>query len=260
MSLAAVLRSAAPGSRIEVEAGLYSEPLVIDRPVEIVGLGHASEVVVEADRGTCLLIQAEHAVIRNLTLRGRLAAAGSRFHTVNIPVGKPLLEDCHIISHGLACINIHGPGVYPTLRRLVLRNAVERALVFYDRAQALIEECDIQGGTYPVRITGNADPTFRHCQIHHGRFGGVWVAENGRGEFEDCDIVDNGHHGVAVRQGGHATLNYCRVGRNGWNAVSVADTSGARIMHCDLRGNRRSAWDIRDSARRQVDQEDNLDV
>lgn len=259
-SLAAALRAAAPGSRIEVEAGLYTEPLVIDKAVEIVGLGSVADVVIEATRGTCLLMQAEHAVLRNLTLRGRMAEAGARFHTVNIPVGKALLEDCHIVSHGLACLNIHGPGVYPTLRRLVLRNAVERAIVFYDRAQALVEDCDIQGGTYPVRVTGSADPIFRRCQIHHGRFGGVWVAEHGRGEFEDCDIVDNGHHGVAVRQGGRIILTYCRVQRNGWNAVSVADTSGARIRHCDLRGNRRSAWDIRDSARRQVEQEDNLDV
>jgi len=259
-SLSEAIRAAAPGARIEIDPGFYEEALVVDKAIEIVGLGHASEVVVEAAGATCLLLQAEHAVIRNLTLRGRSLESGARFHTVNIPVGRALLEDCHIVSQGLACINTHGPGVYPTLRRLVLRNAVERAMVFYDRARALVEECDIQGGTYPVRITGNADPTFRQCQIHHGRFGGVWVSEHGRGEFEDCDIVDNGHHGVSIRQAGYAVLTHCRVRRNGWNAVSVADTSGARITHCDLRGNRRSAWDIRDSARRQVEVEDNLDV
>ena len=259
-SLAAAVQAALPGTVIEVEPGLYEEALVIDKDVEIIGLGHASEVIVEAAGATCLLLQAEHAIVRNLTLRGRAPETGSRFHTVNIPVGRVLIEDCHIVSQGLACINTHGQGVNPTLRRLVLRNAVERALVFYDRARALVEECDIQGGTYPVRITGNAEPMFRHCRVHHGRFGGVWVAERGKGEFDDCDIEDNGHHGISIRQGGYALLSHCRVRRNGWNAVSVADSSGARIVHCDLRGNRRSAWDIRDSARRQVQVDDNLEV
>jgi len=259
-NLAEAIRAALPGTVIEVEPGLYEEALVVDKEIEIIGMGHASEVIVEAAGTTCLLLQTEHAVLRNLTLRGRAPETGARFHTVNIPVGRVLLEDCHIVSQGLACINTHGQGVYPTLRRLVLRNAAERALVFYDRARALVEQCDIQGGTYPVRITGNADPTFRHCRIHHGRFGGVWVAERGKGEFDDCDIEDNGHHGISIRQGGYALLNQCRVRRNGWNAVSVADSSGARIVHCDLRGNRRSAWDIRDSARRQVEADDNIDV
>lgn len=259
-SLTEAIRAALPGARIEVEPGLYEEALVVDKEVEIIGLGHASEVIVEAAGATCLLLQTDRAAIRNLTLRGRAPESGSRFHTVNIPVGRVLIEDCQIVSQGLACINTHGPGVYPTLRRLMLRNAVERALVFYDRARALVEDCDIQGGTYPVRITGSAEPTFRHCRIHHGRFGGVWVAERGKGEFDDCDIEDNGHHGVSIRQGGYVLLSHSRVQRNGWNAVSVADVSGARIVHCDLRGNRRSAWDIRDSARRQVEVDDNLDV
>ncbi len=118
----------------------------------------------------------------------------------------------------------------------------------------------IESGTYPVRITSGAVPLFSRWLMQNGRFGGVWVAEQGRGTFDDCDIVDNGHHGIVVRQAGHVTLTHCRVQRNGWNAISVADTSGARVTHCDLRGNRRSAWDIRDSARRQVDQSDNIEV
>ncbi len=88
-----------------------------------------------------ILIQAEHARISNLTVRGRGAAAGPRYHVVNIPSGRVVLEDCHIISQGLACVNIHGAGTKPTLRRLFLRNAQDRALVVYDRSAPRIEEC-----------------------------------------------------------------------------------------------------------------------
>ncbi|MGH2344597.1 MAG: protein kinase domain-containing protein, partial [Chloroflexota bacterium] len=214
-SIAEAIRVAPAGARIEVEPGEYGDPLVVDKPLELVGMGQAGDVVIEVTGATCLLLQAEQVGIRHLTFRGRTGENGARFHTINIPTGRVLLEDCHIISQALACVNIHGPAARPILRRLVLRNSLERALVIYDRTYALIEECDIQGGTYPVRVSAAATPLFRHCRIHHGRFGGVWVAEHGRGAFEDCDIVDNGHHGVVVRQAGHVTLTHCRVQRNG---------------------------------------------
>jgi parallel beta-helix repeat protein len=259
-SIAEAIYVAKAGARIEVEPGVYSEPLVVDKLVEIVGIGPIAEVVIDVVGGTALLVQAEHARISNLTVRGRGVEGGPRYHVVNIPAGRVVLEDCHIVSQGLACVNIHGAGTKPTLRRLFLRNAQDRALVVYDRSAARIEDCDIQSGTYPVRVSSGAVPLFTRCLIHSGRFGGVWVAEQGRGTFDDCDIVDNGHHGVVVRQAGYITLTNCRVQRNGWNAISVADTSGARVKYCDLRGNRRSAWEIRDSARGQVDQSDNIEV
>lgn len=259
-SIAEAIQVASAGARIEIEAGEYGEPLVVDKPLELVGMGQASDVVIQVVGATCLVAQAEHVGVRHLTFHGRAGENGARFHAVNIPSGRVLLEDCQIISQALACVNMHGAATRPILRRLVLRNPLERALVVYDRTQALIEECDIQGGTYPVRISAGAKPLFIQCRIHDGRFGGVWVAEKGHGTFEDCDIVDNGHHGVVVRQGGYVTMAHCRVQRNGWNAVSVADVSGAKISHCDVRGNRRSAWDIRDSARREVQLSDNIDV
>jgi hypothetical protein len=254
------IQQAAPGARIEVHPGHYAEGLTIDRPIEIVGIGSVDSVIIESAETSCVLMQADAAIIRNVSIRCRVATGGERYYGVNIPMGRLLLEDCKIVSDSLACVAIHGKGTSPILRHCLLQTSLERAIAVYDFARGLIEECEIISTTMPVRVSSHADPMFRHCLIHGGRFGGVGIAEQGRGRFEECDIVENGHHGVSVRHSSHVVLFRCRINRNGWNAVSVADNSGATVEHCDLTGNQRMTWDIKDSARPQVEMRDNKEA
>jgi hypothetical protein len=147
---------------------------------------------------------------------------------------------------------VHGSDSSPIIRRCTLRNSIERALAVYDHAQVLVEQCDIQGATVPVRISAGATVTLRLSLVHGGRFGGVWVMDRASADIAECDIVDNGHHGVAVKQDSSASLSHCRVNRNGWSAVSIADVSHANIEHCDLAGNKHTAWDIEVVAKKNV--------
>jgi serine/threonine protein kinase len=259
-SISAALRQARPGARIEIRPGVYHEGLLLDRPVEIVGSGAVDEVVIESEDTSCVLMQTDAAIIRNVTIRCKPTSKGGQFYGVNIPTGRLLLEDCQIISQSLACVAIHGAGTSPILRRCLLQNTTERALAVYDHAHGLIEDCEIFSNTLPVRITSHADPIVRRSFIHGGKFGGVGIAEQGRGRFEECDIVENDHHGVSVRHTSNVILIRCRINRNGWNAISVADNSGATVEHCDLTGNRRTTWDVKDSARPQVEMIDNKEA
>ena len=258
-SISEAIRRAPEGARIEVHAGHYVECLRIDRPVEIVGVGGVDEVVIESSTTSCILMQADAAIIRGVTIRAYAPASGDRYYGVNIPVGRLLLEDCQVFSDSLACVAIHGKETNPILRHCLLQNSIERALAVYDHAHALVEECEIVGSTMPVRVSSHANPMFRHCLIHGGGFGGVGIADQGRGRFEECDIVENGHHGVSVRYSSYAVLIRCRINRNGWNAISVADNSGATVEHCDLTGNQRPTWDVKDTARPQVETRGNIE-
>jgi serine/threonine protein kinase len=258
-TISEAISRAKPGARIEVEPGLYVEGFLIDRPLEIVGLGAAEEIIVEAAKSACALVHTDQAVLRGISLHCVAGLGAERFYAVTVPTGRLLLEDCQIMSNSLACIAIHGEGTQPIVRRCVLRNPNERAVAVYNHARGLLEDCDISGSTVPVRISSHANPTFHRCLIHRGRFGGVYVGEHGRGRFEDCDIVDNGHHGVAVRQGSTPIISRCRINRNGWSAISITDSSGAIVQHCDLRHNRRGPWEVTDAAKLRLDRKDNTE-
>jgi len=259
-SIAAALQAAFTGARIEVHPGHYLESLVITRPVELVGVGAVEDIVIESAETSCVLMQAEAAILRGITFQLQPASGGSRFYGVNIPMGRLLLDNCQVLSTAPACVAIHGKGTNPIIRHCRLQNGLERTITVYDYARGLIEDSEIGGGAMPVRISSHANPLFRKCLIHGGRFGGVGVAEQGRGRFEECDIVENGHHGVSVRHTSYVVLSRCVISRNGWNAVSVTDNSGATVEHCDLTGNRRSTWDVKDTARPQMETVGNKEV
>ncbi|NET54452.1 MAG: hypothetical protein F6K09_39455 [Merismopedia sp. SIO2A8] len=87
------IKNAQPGTKILVQPGIYRESIVIDKPLEILGDGQVSDIVIESTNSNCILMQAEYSIVRGLTLRG--CATG-----VLILKGKSILEDCDITNHG----------------------------------------------------------------------------------------------------------------------------------------------------------------
>src|SRR5262249_51890207 len=112
-TLTDALKAADPGDRILIRPGLYREGVVIDKPVEIVGDGELSEVVIEANGSNAVSFQANIARVANLTLR---QTGGGATYCVDIAQGRLDLEGCDITSQGLTCVGIHD-GADPRLRR-----------------------------------------------------------------------------------------------------------------------------------------------
>src|SRR5262249_3028539 len=115
-SIQAAIDSAAPGSKILVQPGKYRETLVIDRPLEILGAGTVDGVVLSPHDAHCLEIATDETVlIRGLTLRCRPAEKQESCYALDFSRGQPVLEECLIRSHSLACVAIHG-SARPVLR------------------------------------------------------------------------------------------------------------------------------------------------
>lgn len=67
-NLAARIAAAAPGSTIRVPAGVYPGPLIIDKPVLL--LGQPGAMIDGEGRGTVVLIKANHVTFSGFTVRG----------------------------------------------------------------------------------------------------------------------------------------------------------------------------------------------
>ena len=113
LTLTEALSAAEPGDRILIRPGLYKEGVVIDKPVEIIGDGELTEVIIEANGKNTILFQANMARVANLTLR---QTGGGKWYCVDIAQGRLDLEGCDITSQCLACVAIHD-GADPRLRR-----------------------------------------------------------------------------------------------------------------------------------------------
>ncbi len=91
ISLYDAVQAAPAGAIIEVQPGAYREnPLVLDKNVEIVGLGAPGEVVILSEVGTTILSRADKVLLQGLTIRSTKGSA------VAITRGDCRLKDCDL--------------------------------------------------------------------------------------------------------------------------------------------------------------------
>jgi hypothetical protein len=116
-TIAEAIEAAQPGARILVRPGYYSEALVLDKPLEIVGDGEREEIVVEATAAPALTFQTTVGRVAHLTLRSLAQdTAPHNRGCVYITQGRLTLEYCDISSEIDIGVVIINPGTNPLLR------------------------------------------------------------------------------------------------------------------------------------------------
>src|SRR5205814_9520417 len=120
--------------------------------------------------GNCVRMQTDLCKIRGLSFIGAARRAGRDRYAVHIPQGRVIMEDCRITSDSLACVAVSGAGTAPVLRRCTIRTGRSAGVVVYDRAEALLEDCEIgENALAGVESRQGAKPTLRRCRLDSGR-------------------------------------------------------------------------------------------
>jgi Right handed beta helix region len=236
-SLSEALKAAAPGARLLVRPGLYREGLVLDRPVEIIGVGTPREIIIANANASCVLMQTDEAKVRGLTLREEAGISnGSQgFFAVDIPQGRLTLEDCDITSNSLSCIGIHNDLTDPVIRRCRIHTGADSGVYVFDAARGTVEDCDIDNNTnVGVAITGRATLIVKRCAIHGGRDAGVVAWKGGSGSVEECEIYGNAKAGVGISEGGNLSVSSCRIYDGENSGVFVHNYGQGALNDCDI--------------------------
>ncbi len=242
-SIAAAIRHARPGTRIEILPGTYLERLVIDKPLEIVAMGAPNAVIVEAPGAPCLTMRATSAMVRGLTLRCSPCQCHKHGPVVDISAGRLLLERCQVSSGAGACILVHGNTADPLIRHCTIEHGGAAGIIFSDMAAGTVEECRISGNAVGIAIRRFAAPTVRRCAISGAASYGVHAEDYAEGMVEHCQISDNGQAGVYIDYGSTLAIRDCRINRNE-RAIAMAANGGGTVEGCDLRGNKLGVWAV----------------
>lgn len=257
-SLNEAIRTASAGQRIRVKPGTYAGAVVVDKPVEIVGDGKPSEVILTSDGGTGLVVKAETAVVRGLTVRVKPDADKGR--GVEVRSGRVVLEELEIEAPEAGLV-VSGETTAPVVRQVTVRGASAHSLVAVEKAGGFFEKCQFLAGTKcGVLIRGEARPILRGCEVKAEAGAGVVVSDRGEGTFIDCrllggakagavvaeggrlrllggDVTGFSAEGVLVAKDGEAVLDGTRVGNN-TRAGVVVGAGGRLVLHrCNLSGN-----------------------
>jgi len=252
------IKQAEPQTRIIVRPGFYRESLIIDKELELVGQGQPEDIIIESRYKPCLQIQTEQAVIRGLTLRhqdrfnlqqangmGRLMGEPLlKPYAIDIAQGHCSLEDCTILSNGIACIYIHGAIANPKIRYCQIQGGARYGIWVNHKGQGFVEHCTLFGHQTGVYILKGSHPTLQQCKIQRMQQDGVFIGSDCQVTLAACDISSNGGIGVTIKKDGNAKICQCQINRNQGQGIYIESNGAGPIEACDLSGNRGGAWYI----------------
>ncbi len=239
-SLTEALKNAAPGARLLIRPGLYNEGVIVDKRIEIIGDGPVEDIIIRSVNSSCILMRADYAIVRGVTLRGRAGRSGSAttgggFFAVDISHGKLLLDNCDITSDTLSCVAVHGATADPLIRRCRIHDGADSGVYFFDDAGGTLEECEIFcNANVGVAITERANPIVRSSRIYDGKNAGVVVWKDGRGLIEACEVYGNRLAGIGISEGGNLTVRTCRIYEGENSGVFVHHSGEGTLENCDI--------------------------
>lgn len=238
ISINQAVRAAASGARILVRPGLYEESLTIDKQIEIVGDGAFNTIVLISRNSSCISMQTDRAIVRNLTVQCAAGNADIKAFAVDITHGEVTLQNCDIVSNSLACVAVRGRTANPLIRDCRIHDSANGGISFFDSAAGTIEECEIyRNQNANVVIAQSANPLIKNCRIFQGGNSGFWVYEDGLGTIDDCDIYGHAAAEVAVSLGGSPVLRRCKIHNSNSAGVFVNNQGRALLEDCSIFNN-----------------------
>ena len=231
LSLKVALRQAKTGSEILVLPGVYRESLVVDKDVVILALGEPGEVIIQANSGPAMVIQAQSVTLRGLTLQGPAGAA-----VLSIKSGSTRVEGGQILGFQNAGIEV-ATGAQISLGEVVIGPGIGTALRVLGRGQATLVGTTLQGESGGVEVEGEGRVQLTGCRLMDSRFAGLLALEQSQAVLESCDIGNHLCSGVHVLAGANVVLRQCRLVGNAGFGVSVMDRGLATIEGCQVQAN-----------------------
>lgn len=226
-SISAALDVANAGTVIEVRPGRYSEVLIIDKDIEIVGVGSVKDIIVENTDADCLTMRANRATVRGLTLRSWAGLKNQEHHAIAIPRGELSLEECHVTSDSLSCISIRGASTRATIKRCRIHDGKSTGIDLGDHASAVIQDCEIISMVREgLLATEGTQPIITRSRILSCKDDGIHIHSGSKGRIDGCEIARTMGAGVRIGQDSTITMQRTTLREDAYGIVFQNDATG----------------------------------
>ncbi|OLF17928.1 right-handed parallel beta-helix repeat-containing protein [Actinophytocola xanthii] len=231
--IGSAVRDARPGDVVEVAAGTYPGPVVVDKEIELRAQNGPGGVCLVGNTDHAALTLTASATVRGLELRGEGCWTGTVVITGDGIT--PVLDGCSVTGTGDSGISV-AERATPLVRDCHVTNE-NGAGIKVDGAGGTFERCAVlDAGMAALEVDGGATPTLTACRLSGPSGYGVEV--RGRGAvvvLRDSEILDTDLAGVYLERGAKAVLTGTTVRGTGGNGVwldgrdAVAELSGCTI-------------------------------
>ena len=197
--------AAKPGTRIEIRPGRYRGGVIIDKPLELVGVGKREDILWEASREHLILWKADWGKIENMTLQQTSETSKLRgakgFSTVVFDNGSAILENSTLSSTDSATILVTGAAAAPIIRTNDILDGQRYGILFGSSGKAQISENVISKNLLAgIAIYGGGFGSVNKNRIHSNRRG-ILIGDQGKGIITNNALRGNDKAGLVIEIG-----------------------------------------------------------
>lgn len=246
-TISAAVEIAESGDVILVRPGIYTDPLVIEKPLEIIGVGGTGDndrAVIRTEGETAITYAAGGGQARLAAVR--IESSGEGRCAVDVRDGSLMVRSCAITGRGPieACVRVAG-----SARAMIDNNRIVDSegvgILVCEAGEASITDNLVSGhGHSCIEARDGVQPRIVSNRIAEGRSGGVWLHGHAGGEIIRNDIW--GHHmaAVTVTERAHPVIEGNRVHHGLDAGIHVSDGSSPRIKENDIYANEGTGIEI----------------
>lgn len=195
------ITDASIGDKVMVHPGTYRESIRMNKPVEIIGKGNLSDIIVDCHDADTFIFNTASGRVCNVSF---VQTGVGHWTCIDIQNGNLIVDSCDMISSTLICVDIHGESTMPTIRRCKIHGCKGTGIFIHGQAQCIIEDSLIcnnaMGG---LEVCEGAKPIVKFCRISGNRKSAILIHNNGKGSYQDNDIYENDMVAVEIRESGN---------------------------------------------------------
>jgi len=218
-TISGAVAAAPPNAEILVDAGLYRESLVLEKPVIIRSTAPTPKHLVPPD----VVGGVDWAEIRM-----------SSFHPVCVHLGVTREESVRLIGFRIVSER-DKVGIFSPFLGMRGHGALVK------RGTAIFLHCSITSAGGPVVCSDQSESRtiLEHCSVHDGAEGGILANDSAVIVLKQVQVCYNAANGLELRTGGSAFLKDCQLFANGRQSILIWNQAGSmKAKSCDIHSNK----------------------
>ena len=230
-TLASAVQAASPGDEIHVAPGIYTESVVLDRPVRLLAVPGTVTVEARGAFSLHLLPAAAGSIVSGLRLMGQESNS-----TVKVEAAASRFDHCAIEAAKVEGLWAVGPGQVE-LESCQVSSALSHAVIVRG-ALAVLRSCELSTPAGSGLWATDAEVSLDGCRFAGTGLNALYLETGVQGAVRRCgfsDARDADYPSVFVGAKGDVTVDSCEFDRLAGEAVSYCAGARGRVESCTFR-------------------------
>jgi parallel beta-helix repeat protein len=238
----AAINAASAGDTIIVKEGTYTENIVIDRSINLIG-ENVKSTIIDGHKGSyAIYIAASRVNITGFTITNATEWSG-----VLLGSNATIIRNCIIYNNSMGICGGGYSGII--IEDCIIFSNAKGGIWITSASNISIINCTVKNNGRGIYFDLSSNNVIKNCTVYSNTFMGIWLQRSTKNSIENCNIFSNDPFGIHLNNSSYNTIKNCVTYDNVWNNINIKSDSCSNIVtDCVLYGMSDTALDISDGS------------